>query len=82
MRDRITLSETASYFLTNVKQRLNLRGQDDYVPARIALGRSLKIDRTPTFKANIDDINKRFKNLNVTYKTKVYYIEWIHYHKV
>jgi hypothetical protein len=37
MRDRITLSETASYFLTNVKQRLNLRGQDDYVPARIAL---------------------------------------------
>lgn len=68
MKDRVTLSEAASYFLTSVKQRLNLRGQDDYVPARIALGRSLKIDRSPTFKVTfeIPDKEKRRKSIPLT----------------
>jgi hypothetical protein len=68
MKDRITLSEAASYFLVNVKQRLNLRGQDDYVPARIALGRSLKIDRDPDYKTDIKipDKDKRRKAIPLT----------------
>lgn len=42
MKDRIILSENASVQLEIVKRRLQLSGQDDYIPLRIALGRSLQ----------------------------------------
>ncbi|MCC6723773.1 MAG: DUF87 domain-containing protein [Saprospiraceae bacterium] len=42
MKDRIILSEGASLQLDNVKRKLRLSGQDDYIPLRIAFGRSLQ----------------------------------------
>lgn len=42
MKDRIILSENASLQLDTVKRRLQLSGQDDYIPLRIAFGRSLQ----------------------------------------
>lgn len=67
MKDRIKLSETASYYLVNVKQRLNLKGQDDYVPMRIAIGRSLQTGREPIIKdTEIPDKEKRRKEVQLT----------------
>lgn len=67
MKDRIKLSEVASYFLVNVKQRLNLRGQDDYMPMRIAIGRSLQSGREPNVKdTEIPDKEKRRKEVQLT----------------
>ncbi len=67
MKDRIKLSEVASYYLVNVKQRLNLRGQDDYMPMRIAIGRSLQSGREPNIKeTEIPDKEKRRKEVQLT----------------
>ncbi|GAB3222480.1 ATP-binding protein [Spirosoma arcticum] len=68
MRDRISLSELASYYLTNVKQRLSLRGQDDYVPARIALGRSLQTKAEAVVSASVEipEKDRRRKSIPLT----------------
>jgi DNA helicase HerA-like ATPase len=42
MKDRIILSKAASIQLDTAKRRLQLSGQDDYIPLRIAFGRSLQ----------------------------------------
>ena len=47
MKDRIRISDVSSYYLQNVKRRLNLFGQANYVPMRIAFGRSIMSQREP-----------------------------------
>ena len=47
MKDRIKLSKEATDDLFAVKQRLKLSGQDDYIVARIAFGRSLQVKDEP-----------------------------------
>jgi hypothetical protein len=57
MKDRIRLSAEGSYFLTSVKRELKLFGQPNYVPMRIAFGRSLMTEREPI----VGDISTEIK---------------------
>jgi energy-coupling factor transporter ATP-binding protein EcfA2 len=57
MKDRIRLSAEGSYFLTGIKRRLNLFAQPNYVPMRIAFGRSLMTERDPV----VGDISAEIK---------------------
>lgn len=68
MKDRVKLSEVASYCLYTVKQRLNLGGQDDYIPARIALGRSLQTGREPEIGGTVEvpERDRRRKEIPLT----------------
>lgn len=50
MKSRIKLSNEATDDLYIVKNRLKLGGQDDYIVARIAFGRSLQISGEPQIK--------------------------------
>jgi energy-coupling factor transporter ATP-binding protein EcfA2 len=50
MRDRIKLSESATSYLFEAKRNMNLGGEDDYIPMRIAFGYSLQTEREPTIK--------------------------------
>jgi|GEM_PF-1510451 hypothetical protein len=59
MKSKIHISDLASYYLQNVKRRLNLTGQPNYIPMRIAFGRSLQVDREPIFEeANKEILEK------------------------
>lgn len=53
MKDRIKFSREATEDLSYIKSKLNLSG-DDYIVARIALGRSLQYDGLPEFERNFD----------------------------
>ena len=61
MNDRIRLSDLASYYLRNVKSRLNLYGQPNYVPMRIAFGRSVQTNREPIFEGKDPEILQKAK---------------------
>ncbi|MEK7253459.1 MAG: hypothetical protein AAB316_01835, partial [Bacteroidota bacterium] len=61
MKDRIRLSEVASYYLKVVKQRLNLYGQPNYVPMRIAFGRSLQYGRGTKWEETNPEIQAKAK---------------------
>jgi DNA sulfur modification protein DndE len=57
MRDRITLSKQGTALLETVKPRLLMGGQDDYIPLRIAFGRSLQIKQaSPVFDLKGEDL--------------------------
>ena len=67
MKDRIILSENASAQLDTVKRRLQLSGQDDYIPLRIAFGRSLQSRAETEVPAPNEPIkNPRRKALQLT----------------
>ena len=61
MTDRIRLSDLASYYLKNVKSRLNLFAQPNYVPMRIAFGRSIQTGREPVFEEKDAEILQKAK---------------------
>lgn len=61
MKNKIHLSDLGSYYLQNVKRRLNLTGQPNYIPMRIAFGRSLQINRNPVFEERNEDILEKAK---------------------
>jgi ABC-type oligopeptide transport system ATPase subunit len=48
MKDRIKISELASYHLQVVKRNLKFGGAEDYIPMRIAFGRSLQVNKHAT----------------------------------
>lgn len=67
MKDRIILSEGASLQLDNVKRKLRLSGQDDYIPLRIAFGRSLQTKVEPEVPENQEaPRNTKRKSLQLT----------------
>lgn len=63
MRDRIKISELATLHLASSKKNLNLGGEDDFIPMRIAFGYSLQTGREPIVKSDesvkIDTVAKR-----------------------
>jgi Helicase HerA, central domain len=61
MKDRIRISDLGSYYLQNVKRRLNLMTQPNYVPMRLAFGRSLQVRRDPVFKETNQEILDKAK---------------------
>jgi hypothetical protein len=69
MKDRIILSEQASGYLDIVKRRLLLSGQDDYIPLRIAFGRSLQTKAEPKYPDNPDVSNKTSKRKSLQLTT-------------
>lgn len=54
MKDRIILSEGASVQLDSVKRKLRLSGQDDYIPLRIAFGRSMQTKAEPELPEELE----------------------------
>ncbi len=52
MRDRIKISELATSHLALSKRNLNLGGEDDYIPMRIAFGYSIQTGREPLVKSD------------------------------
>lgn len=63
MKNKIHLSELGSYYLQNVKRRLNLTGQPNYIPMRIAFGRSLQVNRNPVFEERNQEVLDKIKNV-------------------
>ena len=63
MKDRIRISDVGSYYLQNVKRRLNLFAQPNYVPMRIAFGRSLMSEKEPVISSVPDEIKQKAKEL-------------------
>jgi len=59
--DRIRLSELGSYYLSIVKQRLELAGQPNYVAMRIAFGRSIQVGKVPEYKEKDKEIITKAK---------------------
>lgn len=55
---RIILSKLATQQLDTVKRRLKLAGQDDYIPLRICLGRSLQVNKEPKVVATPEELDK------------------------
>lgn len=66
MRDRIILSEAGSYYQEVVKKRLRLSGQDDYIPMRIALGRSFQVKTEPLITSSIEGKSTKKKSVLLT----------------
>ena len=63
MKDRIRISDVGSYYLQNVKRRLNLFAQPNYVPMRIAFGRSLMSEKEPVISSIPDEIKQKAKEI-------------------
>ncbi len=61
MKDRIRISELASYYLHSVKRELKLTGQPNYVAMRLAFGRSLQTNREPIFQETDTEILEKSK---------------------
>lgn len=61
MKEKLRLSDISSYVLQVVKRRIQLQGQPDYVPMRIAFGRSMMSDKAPTIGVYNDEIKTKAK---------------------
>lgn len=62
MKDRVKLSDAGSYYLNNVKRNLRMSGQDNYIPMRIAFGRSLQIGKEPVVDERDNEVLEKIKN--------------------
>ncbi|MCU0329231.1 MAG: DUF87 domain-containing protein [Chitinophagales bacterium] len=59
MKDRITISEVASYYLQSIKRNLKFGSADDLIPLRIAFGRSLQINKMPNIPEPTLDVQDK-----------------------
>lgn len=66
MKDRIKLSDVATYHLDLVKKRLRMSGQDDYIPIRIAFGRSIQTNVEPVVPDDVIGKSSKRKELALT----------------
>lgn len=62
-KDRIRLSQLGSYYLGVVKSRLELKGQPNYVPMRIAFGRSIQLGEEPKYEEADEEVLRKAKNI-------------------
>ncbi len=68
MKEKLRLTDIGSYVLQVVKRRVQLQGQPDYVPMRIAFGRSLMSDKTPIVGVYSDEIKAKAKENRSSHK--------------
>lgn len=66
MKNKIQLTNLGSYYFNTVKERLKLRGQPNYIPMRIAFGRSLQVAREPVIEEKDLEILQKAKALRST----------------
>ena len=61
MKEKLRLTDTGAYVLQMVKRRIQLNGQPDYVPMRIAFGRSMMSEKAPVVGTYNDEIKAKAK---------------------
>ena len=62
MKEKLRLTDTGTYVLQMVKRRIQLNGQPDYVPMRIAFGRSMMSEKEPMIGTYNDEIKAKSKD--------------------
>lgn len=63
MKDRIRISDLASYYLTVAQRNLKMHGQPKYIPMRIAFGRSIQVGAEPVFEEKNIEVLEKAKNV-------------------
>lgn len=66
MKNKIQLTQLGSYYFNTVKERLKLRGQPNYIPMRIAFGRSLQVGREPVFEEKDPEVLQKARAMRST----------------
>ena len=61
MKEKLRLTDIGTHVLQMVKRRIQLNGQPDYVPMRIAFGRSMMSEKEPVIGTYNDEIKAKSK---------------------